>query len=136
MKRRHERPTRAATLLASVSLAALLQSCVSDQGNRPHTLRLDYPRGPGSFCALNPEGCPPPTPRQPEGSDSTASLSSCLKACEAGGETLRTYCRRLKDSRKRSLCWSVVLRPKTECINMCHSIHGCGDSGDCAHAPE
>ena len=126
----------AAMLLASLGLATLLPSCVADRSSRPRTLHLDYPRGPGSFCALNPEGGPPPAPRQSERSDSSTGLTSCLKACEAGGETLRNYCRSLEDSRKRALCWSVVLRPKTECVNMCHSIHECDDSDGCASAPE
>ena len=78
-------------------------------------------RGPGSFCALNPNGCPPVNP--PNGAPPTdfcvlnpdacpmspgghsgggsnnqctnppSNVNDCLAACDAGGEALKNFCR-------------------------------------------
>lgn len=43
-------------------------SCTPYASNRRRELHDGYPRGAGSFCALNPEGCPPsPTTKAPPG---------------------------------------------------------------------
>jgi hypothetical protein len=95
-----------------------------------------YPRGPGSFCALNPEGCPPePPPAQPESAqdlESPANKQACLDACEAGGEILKNFCRRLRTPRKKALCWGAAEGTKQACRSMCNAIYECGGSADCA----
>ena len=125
------------------SMVASLLSCGVQQVRKMTTLaqdgnhtRSDYPRDPGSFCALNPEGCPPDpsttAPAQPGGFD----LGSCLNACEAGGAVLESYCRGLPESWQRRLCWSVVQGSKVACRGMCYRIHTCSTSADCPERKE
>lgn len=104
-------------------------------------LDLDYPRGPGSFCALNPEGCPPPSMparREPEPeAESPLNKQACLDACKAGGEVLEAFCRRLKNDRRRALCWAATKGTQAACVGMCHAIYeSCDDSTDCAQEEE
>lgn len=86
------------------STAAVLLSCVAYQtSDNRRVLRQDHPRDPGSFYALNPEGCPPAppaTPTQPR----IFNLDACLEACEAGGAALESYCRGLQENWQRRLC--------------------------------
>jgi len=106
-----------------ISAATVWLSCVGRYAsNTSHALRLDsprdnrhvvqqdYPRDPGSFCALNPEGCPPVPPAAPAvpTQPTPFNLDACLKACEAGGAVLESYCRGLQETWQRRLCWSVV----------------------------
>ncbi|MFB1484410.1 hypothetical protein [Corallococcus sp. RDP092CA] len=87
----------------------------------PSELRADHSRGPGSFCALNPEGCSPP----PASTPGTFDLDSCFKACDAGGAALESYCRSLAETWQRQLCWSVVQGSKAACKGMCSRINAC-----------
>lgn len=111
-----------------MGLLLFIQACVGYQpAGAPQVLCDGYDRGPGSFCALNPEACPPqqnPSERQqPEELDAVAGKSACLDACEAGGEVLENFCRRLKTPRRKALCWAATKGTKTACIGMCHAIY-------------
>jgi hypothetical protein len=112
-----------------------LVSCVSVGGSQrsgtPTVLREDHPRGPGSFCALNPEGCPPPPPKPAAPKSGTFSVESCLQACEAGGAVLESYCRGLAKAWQQRICWSVVLGTKVACQGMCYRVNACNESADC-----
>ena len=120
-------------LVVGVGSAAIsLVSCGTARGSSQRALcqDSDYPRDPGSFCALNPEGCPPrstPAPARPGAFD----LDSCLKACEAGGAVLESYCRGLSENWQQRLCWSVVLGSKAACRGMCYRLHDCATSTTC-----
>ena len=76
--------------LACLGTLCSALACAGAQLVEAPALVADYPRGPGSFCALNPEGCPPPpAPAQHEpvqDLESPANKQACLDACEAGGE--------------------------------------------------
>jgi hypothetical protein len=122
--------------LACLSALCLALACVGAQLIETPALVADYPRGPGSFCALNPEGCPPESPpAQPEpvqSQESPANKQACLDACEAGGEVLKNFCRRLRNERKRALCWGAAEGTKQACRGMCNAIYECDGSADCA----
>lgn len=86
------------------------------------------PRPPSqpSFCTLNPGACP--SPKQPDScgpnkGPKAQDLDACLKACEAGGEAVKNYCRGLDEAWKRAICWSVVLGSVTACKGMCYRIN-------------
>ena len=127
---------RGTLLIGLGSLIAGLLSCGVRQSGSGLLLLADYPRDPGSFCALNPEGCPPasstPAPKKP----GTFDLDSCLKACEAGGAILESYCRGLPEKWQQRLCWSVVLGSKAACKGMCYRINTCSTSADCPERKE
>ncbi len=85
----------------------------------------------GSFCVLNPEGCPPrsspPPPAQlkpVEDLESPANKQACLDACEAGGEVLKNFCRRLRNERKKALCWGAAegTKPAGACVTRAMSV--------------
>jgi hypothetical protein len=113
----------------------LLLACSTASPGRERVLRDGYPREPGSFCALNPEGCPPtedPGWRESEqDTESPANKQTCLAACEAGGEVIEAFCRRLKDPRRKALCWGAARGSKAACFGMCRAIYECDDSDDC-----
>jgi hypothetical protein len=112
---------------AWVLLTCLLACAGAQMSGTPQILHDGYDRRPGSFCALNPEGCPPeqePLERpSPEDEDAALGKSECLDACEAGGEVLANFCRRLKSPRRQALCWAATHGSKTACIGMCHAIY-------------
>jgi hypothetical protein len=112
--------------------AACLLSCEPHRAGARPVLRADHPRGPGSFCALNPEGCPAPPTTAEE--SRPFDLDSCLKACEVGGAVLKSFCRGLEESWQRRLCWSVVHGSKVACKGMCYRVHACMD--EAAECPE
>jgi hypothetical protein len=103
------------------------QSLCNGHGNEDGRGCDGYDRGPGSFCALNPEACPPlppPSDKEPkEELDGAAGKSACLDACEAGGEVLANFCRRLKSPRRQAICWAATHGSKAACIPMCHAIY-------------
>ena len=109
------------------SLLTCLLACAGMQSGGAPVLTDGYDRGLGSFCALNPEGCPPlvaPPDQKPEQDlESPANKSACLDACEAGGEALESFCRRLRTPRKQALCWGATKGSKAACIGMCHAIY-------------
>jgi hypothetical protein len=111
-----------------VGLLACLLACTGTPSRRAPALFHDgYPRGPGSFCALNPEGCPPLSAHSEQGAEedleSPANIAVCLDACAAGGEVLANFCRRLKTPRKQALCWAASQGSKAACIGMCHALY-------------
>lgn len=116
-----------------LGLAGMLGCAASGESSRmgsaPRLLRDGHPRGPGSFCALNPEGCPPVS----SSTETTPAfdVAACLKACEAGGVVLETYCRSLPEPWQRQLCWSIVNESKRVCQNMCYRLESCASSTDC-----
>jgi hypothetical protein len=110
-------------------------SCIHYASNGQRELHDGYPRGPGSFCALNPEGCPPASPPA-KASPGAFDLRTCLDACEAGGVVLESYCRGLKQGWQRELCWSVVLGSKAACRGMCYRLHDCETSANCPERKE
>jgi hypothetical protein len=114
------------------SAGAALLSCGTVRGGTGSELHSDgdYPRDPGSFCALNPEGCPP-DPRAAQLGPGVFDLDGCLKACEAGGAVLESYCRGLSETWQQRLCWSVVLGSKVACRGMCYRLHDCATSTSC-----
>lgn len=118
---------RVRRLVGAAGVTVCLLSCGTHQAGARSVLRADHPRGPGSFCALNPEGCPPSafTATEPGAFD----LASCLKACDAGGAVLESFCRGLVEKWQRELCWSVVGGTKVACKNMCYRVHSCVDTG-------
>lgn len=136
------KPNPRATWLHWVCWAplCLALACVGAQWVETPVLGDGYPRGPGSFCALNPEGCPPaPSPIRIESvpdQESPANKQACLDACEAGGEVLKNFCRRLRNERKRALCWGAAEGTKQACRGMCHAIYECDDSADCDQSAE
>lgn len=126
-------------LLWTSLIPLLLLSCGVHRPASRTVLHDGYPRGPGSFCALNPEGCPPQpqnepvaVPRNPVAFD----VNACLDACEAGGAVLDEYCRNLAEAWQRRLCWSVSLGSKVVCKNMCYGIHTCAASEGCPERKE
>ncbi len=123
---------RARLLLGAGGGVAFLLSCGAHSAGSSSALRADHPRGPGSFCALNPEGCPPPTVASTE--PGTFNLDTCLKACDAGGAVLESFCRGLAESWQRELCWAAVSGTKVACKNMCYRVHACMD--DSTRCPE
>ena len=133
-----KKPSQRVPWLRLACLGALCCALASAgaQWVEPPALVADHPRGPGSFCALNPEGCsPPPPPAQPEpvqDLESPANKQACLDACEAGGEVLKNFCRRLRNERKRALCWGAAEGTRQACRGMCNAIYACDGSADCA----
>lgn len=126
---------RCAGLLSGMGLTVLMLACVAQPASTRSVLRSEHHRGPGSFCALNPEGCPPPASTQAE--PGLFDLNRCLKACDAGGATLEHFCRGLAEAWQRQLCWSVVWGSKVACKNMCYRIHSCLDeSKECPERAE
>lgn len=117
-------------------MVASLLSCGVHRAGTGRVLRSDYARGPGSFCALNPEGCPPDPSKTPPAQPGGFDLGSCLNACEAGGAVLESYCRGLTEKWQQRLCWSVVLGSKVACRGMCYRIHTCSTSADCPEQKE
>jgi hypothetical protein len=122
---------RGALLPLLCATAITLLSCGVHPAGRNAVLHDGYPRGPGSFCALNPEGCPPPSDTAKPTHPGPFDLQSCLDACKEGGVLLESYCRGLREPWQRRLCWSVVQGSKVACQNMCHRIHECAHSTDC-----
>ena len=121
---------RGVLLLGVGPAVACLLSCGAQPMSSRRVLRADHARAPNSFCVLNPEGCPPPPPAaSPE--TEAFDLSACLKACEAGGAVLESYCRGLPRPWQRQLCWSVVEESKGACRNMCYALYNCETSADC-----
>lgn len=134
---RGRRSRQRVPLLAAASFAACILSCTPYRTGTRSVLRADHPRGPGSFCALNPEGCPPPAPvSTPPAEPGTFDLETCLKACEAGGAILESYCRSLPENWQQRLCWSVVLAKKTVCKGMCYRLNACASGADCPEREE
>jgi hypothetical protein len=139
LARSWQKPSPRATWMRLACLGALCSAlaCTGEQLVATPALVADYPRGPGSFCALNPEGCPPaqpPAQAEPlQDLESPANKQACLDACEAGGEVLKNFCRRLRNERKRALCWGAAEGTKQACRSMCHAIYECDGSADCAH---
>lgn len=123
-------------LIGMASMFASLLSCEVHRAGTGRVLRDGYPRGPGSFCALNPEGCPPDSSTTDPAQPGTFDLGSCLKACEAGGAVLESYCRGLPANWQRRVCWSVVLGSKVACRGMCYQLHTCSTSADCPERKE
>ena len=117
-------------LVVGIAMAGAL-SCAPYPSARRSEFRDDYSRAPGSFCALNPEGCPPPASPPTQASPGPFDLNSCLEACEAGGAVLDNYCRGLQEAWQRRLCWSVVLGSKAACRGMCHRLHACETDAQC-----
>ncbi len=117
-------PTR---LLGPIAAMACMLACAGVQAGGVPTQLMDYPRDPGSFCALNPEGCPPaPVPSRPEPEQDTEALANkkeCLDACAAGGEVLESVCRRLQGERRKALCWTATKGSKVACQGMCYAIY-------------
>lgn len=113
----------------------VLLACSTASPSRERVLRDGHPRGPGSFCALNPEGCPPadatPWRESEQDTESPENKQTCLAACEAGGEVLAAFCRRLRNPRRQALCWGATEGSKRACRGMCYAIYECGDSDDC-----
>lgn len=134
------RPWRSVQPGWRLSACCLLLACSTASPSRERVLRDDYPRGPGSFCALNPEGCPPadatPWRDSEQDSESPANKQTCLAACEAGGEVLAAFCRRLRDPRRKALCWGAAKGSKAACFGMCRAIYECGDSDNCGQEDE
>lgn len=116
-------------LLGAACVVACLLSCAAYPVRSRSVLRADHPRGPGSFCALNPEGCPPPL-SSPTAEPEAFDLNRCLKACDAGGAVLEAFCRGLAEDWQKRLCWSVVLGSKKACQGMCYRIHACMDDAN------
>lgn len=121
-------PLKARWLLRGIGLLTCLLACAGAQPARtPQFLCDGHDRGPGSFCALNPEACPPlpgPSDSEPEEDlDAAAGKRACLDACEAGGEVLANFCRRLKSPRRQALCWAATYGSKAACFGMCHAIY-------------
>lgn len=128
-------PCRPRLPAGSCCAVVCLLSCASHRTNSRPVLLADHPRGPGSFCALNPEGCPPPPTTVAE--SRPFDLSSCLDACEAGGAVLESFCRSLPEPWQRELCWSAVWGSKVACKNMCYRVHACMDeSAECPERAE
>jgi hypothetical protein len=129
------RPWRPVHIGWGLSACCLLLACSTASPSRERVLRDGYPREPGSFCALNPEGCPPaedPRSREPEqDTESPANKQTCLAACEAGGEVLAAFCRRLRNPRRQALCWGATEGTKRACRGMCYAIYECSDPDDC-----
>ena len=129
----HHLPSRRAALGPNsmrswIGLLIFLLACAGPQtAERPQVTCDGYDRGPGSFCALNPEACPPeqsPSDREPsEDLDAAAGKRACLDACEAGDEALASFCRRLKSPRRKAICWGATKGTKTACIGMCHALY-------------
>lgn len=105
------------------AMNCMLACAGAQSGGTPAQL-MDYPRDPGSFCALNPEGCPPPPPSpEPEQApEAQATKKECLEACAAGGEVLESFCRRLQGERRKALCWTATKGSKVACQGMCYAI--------------
>jgi hypothetical protein len=106
-------PLEIRSIRSWIGLLTCLLACAGPQSaEKPQILCDGYDRGPGSFCALNPEACPPeqsPSDREPpEELDAAAGKRTCLDACEAGGEVLADFCRHLKSPRRKALCWGVT----------------------------
>ena len=120
---------QAGLLLGAAYVAACLLSCTASPVRSRSVLRADHPRGPGSFCALNPEGCPPP-PSPASAAPGAFDLNRCLKACDAGGVVLESFCRGLVEKWQRELCWGAVEGSKVACKNMCYAIHECMDDAE------
>lgn len=132
--------TQQLSLLFGVCGAAVcMLSCVAQpyRTSSRTVLRDGYAREPGSFCALNPEGCPPPS-AAPSAEPGTFDLAGCLEACEAGGAALEHYCRGLPKPWQKQICWSVVGATKTMCRGMCYRVNACSTSAseDCPEREE
>jgi hypothetical protein len=70
------------------------------------------------------------------GARNTFDLDACLKACDAGGAVLESYCRSLSENWQQRLCWSVVLAKKTVCKGMCYRLNACATGADCPEREE
>jgi hypothetical protein len=126
---------RGALLFGMGSAVVCLLSCGAPSMGSRRVLRADGAPVPNSFCVLNPEGCPPPRSSASAQSE-PFDLSACLKACEAGGALLESYCRGLPEDWQRRLCWSVVEESKEACRNMCYALNACATSADCPERDE
>lgn len=49
-----------------------------------------------------------------------AQLAQCLRACSAGGQTLRNFCASLPDPRMRSVCYGLELGSVVACQGFCY----------------
>lgn len=91
-----------------------------------------HSRGPGSFCALNPSGCPPlpPEPDDQEKQDPVCDApgvmnrkTDCIRACESGRRAVENFCRSVRGPRRRALCWAGAYAGQAACIGMCYAIY-------------
>ena len=90
-----------------------------------------YPRGPDSFCALNPSGCPPLTPQpsdqepddEPVCQGGTSRKKACFAACRGGRRAIEAFCRTVRGPRRRALCLAGAYAGEAACIGMCLAIY-------------
>lgn len=85
------------------------------------------------FCKLNPGACleplPEPEPGEPEATADPWKSFACIQACNAGGDAMEEFCRKLPDKTKRqqklkAVCWSVSHGGKAACIVFCRAYFG------------
>lgn len=105
-----------------IILSLLLSPCAFAESKVHEELR--YVLSCGAYSELLARPAPELVGSEPEqGLESLANKRVCLDACEAGGETLENFCKRLRTPRKRALCWAATQGSKVACIGMCNAIY-------------